>query len=112
MKSTLLFLLVVFASGVATAQTAYDENANVPHKYYELSLKLIKETPGFTPPVASRALGYTGLCLYESVVHGMPNYQSLVGNLPDFNTVPLPETPPLAVVPNKVLPDKINAPRG
>ncbi len=91
MRPTLLYLLLLFGFGAANAQTAYDENANVPHKYYELSLKFIKETPGFTPPVASRALGYTGLCLYESVVHGMPNYQSLVGDLPEFNAMPQPE---------------------
>jgi hypothetical protein len=88
MKSILLFLFILCGFGIANGQTAYDENANVPHKYYELSLKFIKETPGFTPPVASRALGYTGLCLYESVVNGMPNYQSLVGDLPGFNAMP------------------------
>jgi PAP2 superfamily/Secretion system C-terminal sorting domain len=105
MKTSLLFLSILIGISVANAQTAFDENANVPHKYYELSLKLIKETPGFTPPVASRALGYTGLCLYESVVHGMPNFQSLVGDLPDFNAMPQPENAPYSwsVVANNAL---------
>ncbi|MBK8567537.1 MAG: hypothetical protein IPN76_30530 [Saprospiraceae bacterium] len=90
MKKTLPFLFTLFLFAVGKAQTAYDEPADVPHKYFELSLKFIKETPGFTPPVASRALGYTSLCLFESVVHGLPNYYSLVGDLPDLNSLPQP----------------------
>lgn len=91
MKRALSILTILFFFGVSSAQNAYDEPADVPHRYFELSLKLIKETSGFTPPVASRALGYTSLCLYESVVHGMPNYTSLAGNLPELNSLPLPE---------------------
>lgn len=45
---------------------------------------MIKTTPGFTPPVASRALGYIGLSFYESVVGGMPEMQSLHAKLPWF----------------------------
>jgi hypothetical protein len=44
-------------------------------------LDLIRRTPGFSPPVASRALGYAGLALYEAVVPGMPGYRSLNGQL-------------------------------
>jgi len=46
-----------------------------------LQLKLTKETPGFSPPVAARAFGYAGVALYESVVGGMPSSRSLVGQL-------------------------------
>ncbi|MCU0348702.1 MAG: vanadium-dependent haloperoxidase, partial [Saprospiraceae bacterium] len=94
MKSTLLLFILFFGLTVANAQSAYDEPAEVPHKYYELSLKFIKETPGFTPPVASRTLGYIGLCLYESVVHGLQDYKSLEGRLPDLQGLPQPENAP------------------
>jgi hypothetical protein len=91
MKKLLLFLAVMaLILNRAASQTAYDANANVAHAYFEFSLKLIKETNGFTPPVASRALGYTGLCLYESVVHGMPDRFSLAGKLPEFASMPQP----------------------
>jgi hypothetical protein len=56
-------------------------SADVPLAWGELSLTLTKETPGFTPPVASRAFGYLGLALYEALVPGMPGYQSLAGRV-------------------------------
>jgi len=62
----------------------------VATKWFELQLQLIPKTPGFTPPVVSRALGYSGLMLYESLVHGMPNYKSLVGELQELDKLPLP----------------------
>jgi hypothetical protein len=46
-------------------------------KWYELELKLIRREPGFTPPIAARLIGYTGITLYESMVGGMPEYHSL-----------------------------------
>jgi hypothetical protein len=54
-------------------------------------LKLIEDTPGFTPPVASRALGYFGVALNEAVVSGMPEYRSLVGQLSGLSSLPQPE---------------------
>ena len=56
--------------------------------WFNLQLYLIPNTQGFSPPVASRALGYAGLTLYESVVNGRSEYQTLVGVLNEFKTVP------------------------
>jgi hypothetical protein len=67
-----------------------DINANVANAWFTLTLKLAKETPGFTAPVAARAFAYTGLTLYESVVGGMPEYHSLQGNINNF----LPDSAP------------------
>lgn len=60
----------------AFAQPAASFDAGVVNRFYQLELQLIKTGTGFTPPVASRALGYTGLALYESVVPGISTYQS------------------------------------
>src|SRR6185295_12402299 len=38
-----------------------------------------------------RILAYSGIALYESVVNGMPSYQSLAGQLTDFPTMPTTE---------------------
>lgn len=67
--------------------------ADFAHDYVALSLKISKETPGFTPPVAARAFGYLGLVLYEASVHGMKGYRSLQGLLNQFpaGSVPAPE---------------------
>jgi hypothetical protein len=65
--------------------------AEVATSWFELQLKLIQETPGFSPPVASRALGYSAVTLYEAVVTGVPQNQSLVGQLNELDSLPLPE---------------------
>jgi hypothetical protein len=56
-------------------------SAEVPAAWFELALDLVRTTPGFRPPVASRAFGYAGVALYEAVVRGMPGRRSLVGPL-------------------------------
>ncbi|MGB7394659.1 MAG: vanadium-dependent haloperoxidase [Pricia sp.] len=62
---------------------AYD--AEVVTQWYDLIKTLTIETPGYTPPVAARAFGYTSIALYESVVPGMPDKVSLSGKLTDLN---------------------------
>lgn len=63
-------------------------SADVATAWFDLSLKLVQETPGFTPPVASRAFGYLGVTLYETVRPGMPGYDSLAGQLNDLENLP------------------------
>ena len=85
---TLSFALMVCSASYA--QTAYDYPADVLNTYSALQLEMIQATPGFTPPVVSRALGYIGLAAYEAGVHGMPDRTSLVGVVPQLETLPLP----------------------
>ena len=59
-------------------------NADVPRVWFDLMLQLIKGTPGYTPPVASRAIGCAGLVLYEAIVPGMKGYVSLAGSVTDL----------------------------
>lgn len=59
--------------------------------WIDLQLVYAKESPGFTPPIVSRAFGYCGLAVYESVVHGTTNGQSLVGQLTDLSYLPTPD---------------------
>ena len=68
-------------------------DSKVANSWFSLSLKLAKETPGFTAPVAARAFAYTGLALYESVVGGMPDYHTLQSHVTNFlpGTVPEPK---------------------
>ncbi len=49
--------------------------------WFTLQRRLIKETSGFTPPVAARSLGYAGVTFYQSVYQGMPGYQTLEGKI-------------------------------
>ncbi|WP_255078913.1 vanadium-dependent haloperoxidase [Lacihabitans sp. CCS-44] len=87
---SLLLLFVTFQNGFCQSKVPQLSH-DVATKWFELQLQLIPRTPGFTPPVVSRALGYSGLTLYESLVHGMPHYKSLTGELQELNKLPLPE---------------------
>lgn len=64
-------------------------SADVATDWYRLALDLVKGTSGFSPPVASRALGYTGVALYEAVRPGMPGFRSLSGQLAGLGSLPV-----------------------
>jgi hypothetical protein len=46
---------------------------------------------GISPPVAARTYSYGAIAIYESVVHGMPGYRSLVGQVNGLDALPLPD---------------------
>ena len=56
------------------APPASSYSAAVVYDWYELYLRLIPQTPDYSPPVTARALAAMSLVLYESVVPGMPGY--------------------------------------
>jgi PAP2 superfamily len=62
--------------------------AEVATAWFELALELVRTTPGYSPPVAARALGYAGLTLYEAVVPGMDEWRSLSGFAAGLDEVP------------------------
>ncbi len=74
------------ASTVARPPSAY--SAAVATEWFQLSLLLTQQTPGFSPPVAARAFAYLGLALYESIAPGMPNNISLAGQLNELSSLP------------------------
>lgn len=65
--------------------------ADVATQWYDLSLKLTKEGPGFTPPVAARTFAYIGIALYEAISQQSDRAATLQGQLPEFSkgTVPV-----------------------
>lgn len=63
-------------------------SAEVATEWFALAQQLTQQTPGMNPPVASRALAYLGLALYESVVAGMPGHRSLAGQLNELQSLP------------------------
>ena len=65
-----------------------DPAGEVATAWADLSLMLVQSTPGFTPPVASRAFAYWGITLYQSVVDGSPRHRSLAGLLRGLDRLP------------------------
>jgi hypothetical protein len=55
--------------------------AKVAFDWINLQQNLSKTTPGFGPGVVGRAFSYSGLALYESVLPGMPSYQSYLSRV-------------------------------
>ena len=56
--------------------------------WYQLSLELVRHTPTYSPPVASRALAYLGVTAFEAVASGSAELQSLAGQLNGLEAVP------------------------
>src|SRR6187551_2887614 len=63
-------------------------SSEVVLKWMDMQLRVIRTTAGMPPPTNSRFFAYSGIALYESVVNGMPAYQSLSDQL-----TALPEMP-------------------
>lgn len=57
----------------------------------DMSIFITKYTPANSPTFASRCFGYIGLTMYESVVNGYSEYQSVAPQLNGLGTLPLPE---------------------
>lgn len=96
-RSWIFFLGIALVSGCTNdtidkkPATADAFPSSLATDWIDLQLLYAKESPGFTPPIVSRAFGYCGLAFYESVVHGSPTQKSLVGQLTDLNFLPAPE---------------------
>jgi membrane-associated phospholipid phosphatase len=80
-------LAVLACSGGRQAFAAM-EPQKVIQSWYKLVLELVRHTPTYTPPVASRAFGYLGLTAFEAVASGNGGLQSLAGQLQGLSAVP------------------------
>ena len=95
LKRLLAIVFIAFYAIFSVAQTpasvkpadAYSHA--VVTEWMSLALSITQQTPGFSPPVAARALGYLGLTAYESIVAGMPGYTTLAGQLNELSSLPL-----------------------
>lgn len=56
--------------------------------WYFLMNELVRHTPTYSPPVASRSFGYLGVTAFEAAVGGSDKLVSLVGQLHALNSVP------------------------
>ena len=70
---------------------AEDYNPDFLLSYYNHLCTIVKTTPGFFPPQASRAYGYIGIAAYESIINGIDGGQSLQNQLNEFSSYKLPQ---------------------
>jgi hypothetical protein len=74
---------------VAGRTDQHDATAALAH--VAATLRGIEQTPGYSPPVASRYLAYLGTALYAAVAPGMPGYRplsELISGFPEIPQVP------------------------
>jgi hypothetical protein len=85
-----IFAIAIFVFGFAPtfAQASDVDRGQVLRKWYDLTLSLIRHTPTYTPPVASRGLAYVAITAFEVTASGASDLNSLGGQLRDLKPVP------------------------
>jgi hypothetical protein len=58
--------------------------------WYRLILELVRHTPTYSPPVASRAFALVGIALFEAAAAVSPGLRSLGGRLAGLDPLPAP----------------------
>jgi len=85
----LLALFTLFAPVNSMAGSSREASAEQSLiAWYGLVLQLIRHTPTYSPPVASRSLAYLGVTAFESVASGSDDLQSLAGQLDGLRLLP------------------------
>ncbi|WP_246463978.1 vanadium-dependent haloperoxidase [Neolewinella lacunae] len=87
----LILLVLAFSWSSCSPARDYEQPAELTGSWAEMTLRLTKGTPGNSPTYASRCLGYLGLAMYESVVHGTKDRRSLAGQLSSLSHLPTPD---------------------
>jgi hypothetical protein len=83
-----MLALPVLGAGAAAAAEPRDRiAAEIVQTWYRLILELVRHTPTYSPPVASRAFGYVGVALYEVVASG-GGLRSFAGQLASLTPLP------------------------
>ena len=89
--SALVALVALFTFSVSAQSVSVDNySGEIAIDWFELQLDLAQTTPGFSPPVVSRAFAYSGITLYEAVAPGMEDHQSLAGQVNGLGELPQP----------------------
>ncbi|MGE5355918.1 MAG: phosphatase PAP2 family protein [Deltaproteobacteria bacterium] len=68
-----------------SSELAKTYDASVVLAWNDLLVDIDRYSPGYRPPAAARMMAYTGLAAYESIVPGMPEYNSLENNYSGLN---------------------------
>ncbi|PIB28558.1 phosphoesterase [Maribacter sp. 4G9] len=84
----LLLFLIGFSFSCQNATKPNLTDRQVATKWANMALYITRYTPSNSPTFASRAFGYIGLTLYESIVEGYPEYNSMKGQLNGLDSLP------------------------
>ena len=83
------FIIGATAALALPAQAASGgDGAEILRRWYHLVLRLVRHTPTYSPPVASRAFAYLGVAAYQAVASGSTSLLSLEGQLNGLKGLP------------------------
>ncbi|WP_187968387.1 vanadium-dependent haloperoxidase [Aquibium microcysteis] len=86
-------LLVLLLPNFGPAARADDRSAVDPIRdWYRLTLELVRHTPTYSPPVASRAFAYLGVTAFEALASGDERLHTLAGQLNGLTPLPARES--------------------
>jgi len=88
----LLIVIVVLNGCHSRTHSPKLTEQEVATKWADLTLFVTRHTPGNSPTYASRAIGYIGVTMYESVVAGTDQSRSLAQQLNGLGEMPTPES--------------------
>ena len=95
MRTTTILKLAICACALLILQScakdkivnSFDKTASfdskIAHEWFALQSDLIKNTSGFSGPVAARSFGYAGITLYQAVYRVCPGIIRWKGRLKD-----------------------------
>jgi len=86
---SILPFIAACGSSSSSSGELQDLEASYATDWMELAYSIVRDE-GLAPPAASRAYAYTAISLYESVVHGSPGINSMVGQLNGLEALPTP----------------------
>jgi hypothetical protein len=80
-----LAMTVVVACAISLSATSAEAARKTPEQvlsnWYKLVLELVRHTPTYSPPVASRSFAYFGVTMFEATATGSKDMISLSGQL-------------------------------
>ena len=84
----ILSLFYLLFNACSTKEQLKMSGKEVALEWANMTLFITRYTPSNSPTFASRAFGYTGLTMYESVVPGFTEYKTMNGQLPELEKLP------------------------
>jgi membrane-associated phospholipid phosphatase len=94
-RRNFLACLLSLAALPAPAQSSKATTDTILRTWYRLIIELVRHTPTYSPPVASRAFSYIGVTAYEALCPVTGGYVSLTGQLNGLTALPAAEASPV-----------------
>jgi hypothetical protein len=90
-RTLLLGAAAALSSAAFPAAAGEDDGGAILRRWYHLVLRLVRHTPTYSPPVASRSFAYLGVAAYQAVASGSTALISLEGQLNGLSSLPARE---------------------